>query len=562
MIVKQGMMKLMPLVLALAWLAMGRTAAQPSAPATLTGRVTGDGVPLSGVYVSDGVQIVATDADGYYGMASDKARGTVFVITPSGYVAESRDGLLPAFYAHLTAPADRPEQHDFTLRSEDQSRYGVILVSDMHLANDAELDDQARFRKTCMPLIRRAADALRAEGPVYSFHLGDLSYDKYWVKDRYTIEDAYATLCSEGWPTLLYNVPGNHDNDGRVSTDNTDFDAGWLYRKVFGPEHYSLDIGGDHWIVMDDILYQNPPGKPEKRAEGMAGNRDYGRGFTPEEMAFLRADLALQPDGKRIFLCTHCPLLTSLSESGDRFDDLSQMREIDALFARFGSVRVFAGHTHQTEWCESEKYPHIKDLNVGALSGNAWSTAPGLYGKFGCGAGVVLARFAPGRADYSYEAVVPEEKGFRVYDMNEVSAWYAAAPGVRDMVARVLNTVDYADEKYRDLLLVNDWFLRPGDTLEAWESCGWFGRKVPLAVERVEGRDPLFDLHFFLKDGAVKAKYKKARTRDANPHLFTVRTSGPRTKVTLRVRDASGAVLRETVVRRPVPFRAGAAADE
>ena len=104
MIVKQGMMKLMPLVLALAWLAMGRTAAQPSAPATLTGRVTGDGVPLSGVYVSDGVQIVATDADGYYGMASDKAQGTVFVITPSGYVAESRDGLLPAFYAHLTAP--------------------------------------------------------------------------------------------------------------------------------------------------------------------------------------------------------------------------------------------------------------------------------------------------------------------------------------------------------------------------------------------------------------------------------------------------------------------------
>ena len=524
-------------------------------PATLTGRVTGDGAPLAGVYVSDGVQIVATDAEGRYEMTSDKALGTVFVITPSGYVATSRDGLLPAFYAHLTAPAGQEETHDFVLRSEDQSHYGVLLVSDIHLANDAELDDQARFRASCMPLVRRAAAELAAEGTVYTFHLGDLSFDKYWVKDSYTLQDAYETLLSEGWPTLLYNVPGNHDNDGRVSTDNTDFDAGWLYRKVFGPEHYSLDIGGDHWIVMDDILYQNPPGKPEKRAEGMAGNRDYGRGFTPEEMAFLRADLALQPDGKRIFLCTHCPLQTWMSESGDRFDDLAQVREVDELFARFGSVRVFAGHTHQTEWCESEKYPHIKDLNVGALSGNAWSTAPGLFGKFGCGAGVVLARFAPGRADYSYEAVVPEEKGFRVYDMNAVSAFYAAEPGVRDMVARVPNTVDYASEEYRNMLLVNDWFLRAGDTLEAWESRGCFGRKVPLAVEPVEGRDPLFDLHFFMRDGAVKDKYKKARTKDVNRHLFLVRTSGPRTKVTLRVRDASGAVVRETVVRRPLPFR-------
>ena len=288
---KQFIIRIAWLGFALAGLAAGRVAAQAPAPATLTGRVTGDGAPLPGVCVSDGVQIVATDADGCYEMASDKAQGTVFVITPSGFVAESGDGLRPAFYAHLTAPADQAERHDFALRSEDQSRYGVILVSDMHLANDAELDDQARFRQSCMPLVRRVADALRAEGPVYSFHLGDLSYDKYWVKDSYTIEDAYATLRSEGWPTLLYNVPGNHDNDGRVSTDNTDFDAGWLYRKVFGPEHYSLDIGGDHWIVMDDILYRNPPGKPEKRAEGMAGTREYGRGFTPEEMRMTLEDL-------------------------------------------------------------------------------------------------------------------------------------------------------------------------------------------------------------------------------------------------------------------------------
>ena len=70
MIVKQSLIKLTPLVLALAWFAMGRTAAQPSAPATLTGRVTGDGVPLSGVYVSDGVQIVATDADAHCAPAS------------------------------------------------------------------------------------------------------------------------------------------------------------------------------------------------------------------------------------------------------------------------------------------------------------------------------------------------------------------------------------------------------------------------------------------------------------------------------------------------------------
>ena len=73
-----------------------------NAAVTVTGTVTStDGKPLKGVYVSDGLKIVKTDSKGKYKIKSDKKDGTVFVITPTGYVAPSKDGFQPGFWALL-----------------------------------------------------------------------------------------------------------------------------------------------------------------------------------------------------------------------------------------------------------------------------------------------------------------------------------------------------------------------------------------------------------------------------------------------------------------------------
>ena len=53
---------------------------------TVTGKVTGDGAPLSGVRVSDGLRVVTTDARGEFSLEVGPDSGRfVFVVTPRGY---------------------------------------------------------------------------------------------------------------------------------------------------------------------------------------------------------------------------------------------------------------------------------------------------------------------------------------------------------------------------------------------------------------------------------------------------------------------------------------------
>ena len=77
------------------------------------GRVTAvGGEPLAGVPVSDGYQIVYTDADGRYSMETAKTLGLIFVSTPSGYEPATCHGNRPDFWRLLTTPADEPETVD------------------------------------------------------------------------------------------------------------------------------------------------------------------------------------------------------------------------------------------------------------------------------------------------------------------------------------------------------------------------------------------------------------------------------------------------------------------
>ena len=88
-------MRLFAAALAVACLlaATVRTVAAGRGKAVLTGVVYGDGAPLAGVCVSDGVQFATTDAAGRYRIESDKSAGFVFAVTPSNWVAAEADGV-------------------------------------------------------------------------------------------------------------------------------------------------------------------------------------------------------------------------------------------------------------------------------------------------------------------------------------------------------------------------------------------------------------------------------------------------------------------------------------
>ena len=202
--------------------------------ATLEGQVTLDGRPVAGVLVSDGTQIVETNKNGKYFMVSDKADSVVFITTPSGSVAVSEDGLRPGFWAALTEAPDKVERHDFKLVSENQERYNVLFLPDIHLSNDPRRDDIRRFQEKVVPYIREKASAM--EGPVYLMNLGDLTHELYWYEFDFNEEDAYNLLAELELPLKMYSVTGNHDHDGAIVGEDVDFRSAWLYRKVWGPD--------------------------------------------------------------------------------------------------------------------------------------------------------------------------------------------------------------------------------------------------------------------------------------------------------------------------------------
>lgn len=516
-------------------------------PANIKGKVTCAGVPVEGVQVSDGKQIVTTDKDGNYSIFSDKGQGFVFITTPSGYVATSVDGVTPSFWSTLTQPIQFVENHDFTLKKEDQTNYSIIFMTDSHLTSSDTKPDLETFHNSAMPNVIAQAKKLSERGPVYSMNLGDFAHELYWYSRNYNLQDAYRTLLEENFPTLLYSISGNHDNDGAVCTGNTDRDAEHLYRKVFGPEYYAVNIGEEHWIMMDDIIYVNNYGKG-KKAKGIVGDRSYHKGFTKDEMEWLANDLASLPDNAKIRLCVHAPL-TADNENQTLFRP-SQMDSVAAMFKRFGTVYVQCGHVHRMEFFNSDKYPMFREAQLPAISGDMWTGSPiraiGLEGEDG---GVFVAKFsADAPTTYEYHTNLYGEKVMRIYDMNTVGEYYRADPDIAEQMSVYPERENYSDKKYRNWVYVNYWCWRQGETVEVLEN----GK--PLDVIKVEHEDPIVNVNYYLPYYKKHRKYKESHANLTNHHMFAAKTVSAKSKITVRVRDNEGKVIYEETLSRPKAF--------
>ena len=131
------------------------------AGATVKGIVYAGDEPLRGVAVSDGAEIVFTDAEGRYWLPTDKRSGSVFITIPSGYEV-SADGVFPRFWAALEAPAKEVERHDFALTKVDNDRHVMLAVTDIHLSN--QNSDIEQFCTRFIPDVRAVAESFGIEG--------------------------------------------------------------------------------------------------------------------------------------------------------------------------------------------------------------------------------------------------------------------------------------------------------------------------------------------------------------------------------------------------------------
>ena len=111
-------------------------------------------------------------------------------------------------------------------------------------------------------------------------------------------------------------IPGEHD----AALDN-----GQAWKEFFGPSFYSFDHKGVHFIAVDNVS-------------------DPAARIGEQQLAWLKADLALQAQDARIVVFTHRPLFDLYPQWDWATRDGAQAIE---LLMPHRNVTVFYGHIHQ-----------------------------------------------------------------------------------------------------------------------------------------------------------------------------------------------------------------------
>lgn len=507
---------------------------------TIKGTVLADGKPIAGVQVSDGHEITTTDENGNYWLPSSKQNGWVYVSVPSGYEVPTEHSF-PQFWASLTKAPDVAERHDFTLTRKDNDKYILLAVTDMHLANRHE--DLVQFCTTFIPSVQKIAE--KAEVPVYTINLGDMSFDIYWYSDSYPIEAYKKSLEIADYPTPIFHAVGNHDNDGATpNSDSTDFLSVRRYCKAIGPNYYSFNIGKTHYIVLDNIVYKNEPGG--KIAEGIAGSRNYDRRVTKEQLDWLKKDLALVKDKSTpIFVAMHASAYHYKGVSDkvvSRFSTPQDSKELSDCFEGFTDVHYLTGHIHM---CNTTYVnDHLFEHNIGAVCGSWWVTSeafglnlcpdggPGGFAKFNVNGK---------KMDWQYVSIADGgKKQFRTYDMNTVREYYRTSEEVREFVKHYpLRDFSDIDD---NMIYINVWDWAPDWKITVKEN----GKRLKVVHERAE--DPLYTVSYHVvktRDGEYLSKYKQNLLN----HIFKVRASKPDSTIEVIVTDHFGRKYKEKMIR-------------
>ena len=342
-----------------------------------------NGTPLKGVAVSDGFQVVATDANGYFSMKVTKDTWYIYISLPAEYEVPINEFGQPCFYQPY--PKNSP-QYDFTLKplaGGKEQKFALFAIGDPQVRNTTQLN---RCVSEAIPGIKNHSQEVKASGlPCYGITLGDIIANSDGTNTTALRDDMRDAFHIDKTGLPVFQVYGNHDNtyygngviisaDDRSST--FELKAQREHEAMFGPVNYSFNRGDVHIIGMRNIVYKynDKSGK-------------YDEGFLKHQYEWLKQDLALVPKDKMVILCVHAPIFRN---SGN------YVEEIEALLNEFKEGHIISGHTHYSRNYEyiaedpSTPYPRLYDHNVGALCGVWWrgniacDGAPTGYNVFVC----------------------------------------------------------------------------------------------------------------------------------------------------------------------------------
>ncbi|WP_204365515.1 metallophosphoesterase family protein, partial [Xanthomonas graminis] len=236
--------------------------------------------------------------------------------------------------------------------------FSFVFMTDTHI--QPELDATEGCRACFRQISTEPAD--------FVIHGGDHVFDALEVDRKRALmqRDLYFEV-EKDIGKKVYHTIGNHDCFGLFPTSGVaPKSPGYgkeFYTERFGALYYAFNHKGVHFIVLDSI--------------GLTSDRSYEGRLDPEQLEWLRTDLAALAPGTRIIISTHIPLITALmcyeplawTKTVHNWSYVVNARAVLALLRGHRVLAVLQGHSHVAE---TVTLNGIAFITGGAVSGNWW----------------------------------------------------------------------------------------------------------------------------------------------------------------------------------------------
>jgi hypothetical protein len=322
---------------------------------------------VAGVLVSNGLDVVATAADGTYSLPV-RPDMNLTVVQPAGWQVPTDARQVPQFfYVHketgsptplrfggLPATGPAPRAVNFPLqRSTVSGDFSCAIIGDSQTYSNTEV---SHFRDSVV------ADLLRDGAGTYDcmLYVGDVVGDDLGLLDRILEVGAAA-----GIPQYL--VHGNHDIDFDATSDADSADS---WRRIYGPEYFAFEMGRTLFIVLDNVVYPCGPqdlAKPGREFCADDQAPTYNGRVSETQMTWLKNLLARIPEDRLIVMAHHIPFVSFVDSTSTKHQT-DNLAEIHTLVAGRPALSL-SGHTHTTEnHAPGQNFDGWQDaVRVGAL---------------------------------------------------------------------------------------------------------------------------------------------------------------------------------------------------
>lgn len=237
---------------------------------------------------------------------------------------------------------------------QQQENFSFAYISDAHIQ---QVKGNEFVRNWDRGLIRAVAETnLLRPRPDFVIFGGDLAQ----LGNKPELDHGAELMSKLNYKT--YYVMGEHDYY---------LDLGEYWSKLFGPQYYSFDHKGVHFVVLNSILtwdewtFDRWP-TPEQRMLEMAGlDNPNGSPFMvgDKQRDWLKKDLARVRKDTPVVVISHSPLQKIFRNWNFWTEDAEQVQD---LLKPFDKVTVLYGHVHQIQ------YNQIGNISFQSVMATAW----------------------------------------------------------------------------------------------------------------------------------------------------------------------------------------------